>query len=227
MSIIDDREKDSNDPGPSLRLNRLRFDCFVIDLNRGCLIHNENEIALRPKTFKVLQFLVENCGRLVSKDELFAAVWPDIAVTDDTLVQSIGELRRALGEEGPRLIRTVPRRGYRFEALISVEPCPVATEPTATTFGEVHEANLFATALSNGRRQLFAVLALVTLLVPAALWAGFGSGWRSGERALIAPAAHGTGSRDAGWVCIHPVLRIRDRTYCPRRQNRFYLGNID
>src|SRR5215217_2676924 len=82
--------------------NRLRFDRYVLDLDRGSLLLGENEIALRPKTFAVLCFLAHNCGRLVSKDELFAAVWRDLAITDDTLVQSIGELRRALGSDGPR-----------------------------------------------------------------------------------------------------------------------------
>ncbi len=70
---------------------------------------------MRPKTFAVLCYLVQHPGRLVSKEELLAAVWPNLVVTDDTLVQSIGELRRALGEPGARLIVTVPRRGYRFE----------------------------------------------------------------------------------------------------------------
>ena len=95
----------------------LRFDRYVLDLDSGCLLLDESEIILRPKTFAVLRFLVENPGRLVSKDELFAAVWPNIAVTDDVLVQSVGELRRALADDGPRLIRTVPRRGYRFESV--------------------------------------------------------------------------------------------------------------
>ena len=75
---------------------RLRFDRYVLDLDPGCLLLDGNEITLRPKTFAVLRYLVENFGRLVSKDELFAAVWP-IRVTDDALVQSIGELRRGLG----------------------------------------------------------------------------------------------------------------------------------
>lgn len=101
------------------RLRRLQFDRYVLDLARGCLLDGAHEIALRPKTFAVLGYLVENAGRLVSKDELFAAIWPNLAITDDALVQSIGELRRALGEDGARLIRTVPRRGYRFEADVS------------------------------------------------------------------------------------------------------------
>ena len=95
-------------PPVQTRAKRLRFDRYVLDLDRGCLLLDGNEIALRPKTFAVLHYLIENSGRLVSKDELFAAVWPNLAITDDALVQSIGELRRALGDDGPRLIRTDP-----------------------------------------------------------------------------------------------------------------------
>lgn len=98
------------------------FDRYVLDLKRGCLLLDGDEITLRPKTFAVLQHLVENANRLVSKEEIFASVWPSISVTDDTLVQSIGELRRALGEDGLRLIRTIPRRGYRLESPVSLVP---------------------------------------------------------------------------------------------------------
>src|SRR5258708_4846712 len=110
---------------------RLRFDRYVLDLHSGCLLLDGNEIALRPKTFAVLNYLIENAGRLVSKDELFDAVWPNLAITDDALVQSIGELRRALGDDGPRLVRTVPRRGYRFESEVSVA-APAAQSSTGT-----------------------------------------------------------------------------------------------
>lgn len=106
--------------GSTLSVPRLAFERYVLDSKRGCLLHDGNEVALRPKTFAVLRYLVENAGRLVSKDELFSAVWPNLSVTDDTLVQSIGELRRALGEDGPHLIRTIPRRGYRFDCSVEV-----------------------------------------------------------------------------------------------------------
>src|SRR5882672_1080535 len=92
-----------------MEARRLQFDRYVLDLDRGCLVLDGSEIVLRPKTFAVLQHLVQNSSRLVSKEELFAAVWPNLIVTDDALVQSIGDLRRALGDHGPRLIRTVPR----------------------------------------------------------------------------------------------------------------------
>jgi len=115
---------------------QLRFDRYVLDLDRGSLLLDGNEIALRPKTFAVLRYLIENRDRLVSKEDLFAAVWPNVAVTDDALVQSIGELRKALGDDGPRLIKTVPRRGYRLEAGDAAArgaspPVSPATRPTA------------------------------------------------------------------------------------------------
>jgi adenylate cyclase len=108
------------DSSGQLQSRQLRFDRYVLDLDRGCLLFEGNDIALRPKTFAVLQYLIEHAGRLVSKDELFEAVWPGIAVSDDALVQSIGELRRAFSDDGPRLIKTIPRRGYRLETTMSV-----------------------------------------------------------------------------------------------------------
>lgn len=98
---------------------KLIFNEFTLDLARGCLFRNGEEIKLRPKSFDTLKHLVENSGRLISKDELFATVWPGTAVTDDSLVQCLIEIRRALGENGQQLIKTVPRRGYIFEAQIT------------------------------------------------------------------------------------------------------------
>jgi len=94
----------------------IRFDRYMLDLRRGTLRSGEDDIEIRPKTFQVLKLLVENAGRLVSKDEIVAAVWPDVFVTDDSVVQCVKELRRAFGPDGERLVRTVPRRGYRLEA---------------------------------------------------------------------------------------------------------------
>jgi TolB-like protein/DNA-binding winged helix-turn-helix (wHTH) protein/Tfp pilus assembly protein PilF len=119
-----------------MQARQLQFDRYVLDLDRGCLLLDGKEIELRPKTFAVLQHLVQNPRRLVSKEELFAAVWSNLVVTDDALVQSIGELRRALGDDGQRLIRTVPRRGYRLEydvstTALSPDPARGAVPPPA------------------------------------------------------------------------------------------------
>ncbi len=93
------------EPAAHQRSPQLWFDRFILDLDRGSLLLDGSEIALRPKTFAVPRYLSENSARLVSKDALLAAVWPNLAVTDDKVVQSIGELRRALRDDGPRLIR--------------------------------------------------------------------------------------------------------------------------
>ncbi len=97
----------------------LHFDRFTIDLRRGSLRSGVEEIWLRPKSFAVLRYLAQNAGRLISKNEIFAAVWPDSTVTDDSLVQCIGEIRYVLRDGAQRFLRTVPRRGYLFDAPIS------------------------------------------------------------------------------------------------------------
>jgi TolB-like protein/DNA-binding winged helix-turn-helix (wHTH) protein len=95
------------------------FDNFTLDLRRGCLRGAEGEIELRPKSFEVLRYLVENAGRLVPKDELIKAVWPSVIVTDESLARCVSDVRLALGDRGQRIIRTVPRRGY----LLAVRTC--------------------------------------------------------------------------------------------------------
>ena len=176
-----------------VQAKRLRFDRYVLDLDRGCLLLDGNEIALRPKTFAVLHYLVENSGRLVSKDELFAAVWPNLAVTDDALVQSIGELRRALGDDGARLIRTIPRRGYRFESDVSVvapvgqpsaDAAPVSRVLRCARSPSPHvgaRARIVATALTGSRIGLVAAF-LAVLLAAGVLWGGVGNRVEISER---------------------------------------------
>src|SRR5215472_1294413 len=106
----------------------LRFDRFALDLTRGCLRAGDQEINLRPKTFEVLCYLVEHAGQLVPKQELFEAVWPNVSVCDDSLVQCIRELRQKLGDDDHRLIRTAARRGYLLDATVSVQTPEFAGE---------------------------------------------------------------------------------------------------
>jgi TolB-like protein/cytochrome c-type biogenesis protein CcmH/NrfG len=97
----------------------IRFDRFALDVSRGSLASEVGEIWLRPKSFAVLRYLVENAGRLIAKDEIFTALWPNAIVTDDSLVQCISEIRQVLHDDGQRLIKTLPRRGYLFDAAIT------------------------------------------------------------------------------------------------------------
>lgn len=94
-----------------------RFDRFTLDLSRGALLAPDGtELALRPKSFALLRYLVENAGRLCSHDEIMQAVWPDVFVTEDSITQCVKEIRRALGDDQQRLLRTLPRRGYLLAA---------------------------------------------------------------------------------------------------------------
>ena len=61
-----------------------RFDRFTLDLARGALLGPEGaELPLRPKSFALLRLFVENAGRLLDRDTIMAAVWPDLFVTDE------------------------------------------------------------------------------------------------------------------------------------------------
>jgi DNA-binding winged helix-turn-helix (wHTH) protein len=88
---------------------------YVLDLSRGCLLSDGREIPLRPQTFSLLTHLAQRPGQIVAPDELLEALWPGLVVSDDTLLQSIDELRRALGDAEAKLITSVPGRGYRLD----------------------------------------------------------------------------------------------------------------
>ena len=91
-----------------------RFDRFRLDPDRALLLRDEAPVPLRPKSYDVLLYLVRNAGRVVSKEELLREVWAGVIVTDNSLVQCIGEIREALGDEGQAMVKTVARRGYVF-----------------------------------------------------------------------------------------------------------------
>jgi predicted ATPase/DNA-binding winged helix-turn-helix (wHTH) protein len=95
------------------------FGEFTLDLARGSLFRSSHEVKLRPKVFEALRYLVENSGRLVGKEELAHAIWPDSFVTDDSLVQCTVELRRALRDTEQQIIKTIPRRGYLFASAVT------------------------------------------------------------------------------------------------------------
>jgi TolB-like protein/DNA-binding winged helix-turn-helix (wHTH) protein len=84
------------------------------------------ETTLRPKTFELLALLLARPGELVTRSQILDALWPDLFVSDDSITQCVGELRRALGAEAARL-KTLPKRGY----LLEVVPAPVEAPKAA------------------------------------------------------------------------------------------------
>jgi DNA-binding winged helix-turn-helix (wHTH) protein len=91
----------------------MSFGDRIVDLDRDSLLDRQGAvIPLRPRAWLVLKFLAQRAGRLVEKNELLEEVWADCVVTEDSLVQAIGDIRRALGDAGRAALRTLPRRGY-------------------------------------------------------------------------------------------------------------------
>jgi len=106
------------DPSPAYRFGPYRLDPAERRLSRGGTV-----IPLRLKVFETLRVLVENAGRLLTKEELLQAIWPGVAVEENNLNHNVSMIRRVLGEKatGQSFIETVPRVGYRFVAAVEVE----------------------------------------------------------------------------------------------------------
>ena len=124
-----------------------QFESFRLDTANQCLWHNGDQVALPPKPFAVLRYLVENSGRLITHDELLDALWPETYVQPQVLRTYMLELRKVLKDDAgkPRFILTLPKRGYRFVALVT----DMAADGTGT---ELHgrEVPIVPSATSYG-----------------------------------------------------------------------------
>ena len=110
-----------------------RFGDYTLDTQAYELRLADEAIAIEPQVFDVLQHLIENCDRVVSKDDLIASVWSGRIVSDATLSSRINAARHAVGDSGKsqKVIKTVQRRGFRFVAPIEeiVESLPPQSRP--------------------------------------------------------------------------------------------------
>jgi TolB-like protein/DNA-binding winged helix-turn-helix (wHTH) protein len=159
---------------------RLAFSEFTLDVDRGALLGPDGAVKLRPKSYAVLRHLVEHPGRLVTKDELLDAVWGETVVTDDSLTQCLVEIRRALGDDSHRMVRTVPRRGYLFDTQVEMLGPGVSGQGhTPPVTPEV------ATPAQPAWAKAVALLAGAALVVALGWW---GVAGRDADRASSAPA---------------------------------------
>lgn len=100
------------------------FAPFLIDTAQHVLSRNGKPVSMTPKTFDLLLLLVENSGRMLTKDEMMKAVWPNTFVEESNLTQQISMIRKALGDTASeqRYIATVQGKGYRFAAEVKGPP---------------------------------------------------------------------------------------------------------
>ncbi|WP_070106129.1 ATP-binding protein [Burkholderia plantarii] len=114
---------------------------FEVDLAGRELLENGASVRLGARAFAILEMLVAADGRLVTKDALLDAIWPDTFVEENTLQVHLSALRRALGEER-NCIMTVPGRGYRLVRRAAAEPPRAAAHRAAPAGGASHATRL-------------------------------------------------------------------------------------
>ena len=173
---------------PSLISSLYAFGDFRVDPQNRVLMRAEEPVALTPKGFDVLLVLVRSGGRIVSKEELMQAVWPDSFVEESNLTQTVFMLRKALGETAKqKYILTVQGRGYRFGPEVSTVqpsnselpeiPAVVAgPEPVGRTEETLVQSK------ASGRRRAWVLALLVILVIGIAVWL-----YRPFQRAKAAP----------------------------------------
>jgi len=140
------------------------FDEFTLDLDRGALLRAGTDIKLRPKSFEVLNYLVERQGLLVTKDELLDAIWGQTGVAEDAVTHCVSDIRTAIHDQSQEMIQTVPRRGYIFDI-------PVTKHDRLVTTADAPSRSKLA---SSWPRWPLAA-ALVPVLGVAAVWWWFGN----------------------------------------------------
>jgi predicted ATPase/DNA-binding winged helix-turn-helix (wHTH) protein len=122
LGIVEGRLlQDSWSISPEAQDGMKQFGEFALDTRNESLLRSGAPIALPPKPYAVLLYLVEHPGRLITHDELLEALWPETYVQPQVLRTYMLELRKVLGDDAgqPRYIQTVPKRGYRFVASVT------------------------------------------------------------------------------------------------------------
>jgi DNA-binding winged helix-turn-helix (wHTH) protein/pimeloyl-ACP methyl ester carboxylesterase len=149
-----------------------RFGPFQLEVRERRLSRGSAVIPLRLKVFDTLRVLVENAGRLVTKQELLDTVWPETTVEENNLNHNVSVLRRALGDRatGQQYIETVPRVGYRFAApvettVVQLRPSASPPSPAAKARQEIRYCTT-----SDGVRLAYASAGNGPPLVKASNW---------------------------------------------------------
>jgi len=160
----------------------LRFSGFELDPERAELrAPDGGTIRLRPKTLEILRLLAGNAGRVLSKQQLMEAAWPNVHVGEDSLFQCIREIRAALGDDKREVVRVISGRGYLFQAEVTeaapaapeaastVQPAPTASDTKAATETTSEPARHFFD-FSRRRIAFASVAGLAVLGAALAVW---------------------------------------------------------
>jgi len=150
-----------------------QFGPFHLDARERRLSRGGETIPLRLKVFDTLLVLVENAGRLITKQELLDAIWPETTVEENNLNHNVSVLRKALGERatGQQYIETVPRVGYRFVAPVdTIAATPARPSTAAASLAAKTRQEIRYCTTSDGVRLAYAMTGSGPPLVKASNW---------------------------------------------------------
>jgi len=138
---------------------KYHFSEFQLDSAEAVLRHSGEIVPLQPKALQVLELLVKNQGRVVSRSEMLENLWRDVAVEESNLTVAISMVRRALGdnENGARFIETVPKRGYRFVPKVRITGKAKASQVNFTSMQiirKTHDGHVLDVGISPDARSL-------------------------------------------------------------------------
>jgi pimeloyl-ACP methyl ester carboxylesterase len=140
------------------------FGEYRLDPVAGQVYDGKETVALPPKAFALLRYLVSSAGRLVPKEELLEAVWPNVFVGDAVLKVTMRDVRKALGDDprAPRFIETAHRRGYRF--IAPVHAGAAATSAPRVNYARSGDVNIAYQVVGTGPIDLVFVMGWVSHL---------------------------------------------------------------
>jgi TolB-like protein/DNA-binding winged helix-turn-helix (wHTH) protein/Flp pilus assembly protein TadD len=169
-----------------------RFDRFKLDPLRRTLSRGDARIALQGRPFDTLAYLVQHNDRVVTRTELFAAIWPDRVVEENNLGQAIAAVRRALQDHAAEeLILTVAGRGYSIGVPVAFEPYELTASDNSATFALALAETATATPPSAAEGATGSRFAVISVLVFTAIMAATALLWyRAGQAPPFVPPAH-------------------------------------
>jgi TolB-like protein/DNA-binding winged helix-turn-helix (wHTH) protein/Tfp pilus assembly protein PilF len=207
-----------------------RFESFVFDPDAAGLLESGQPVALEPQVFSLLKYLVENRGRIVSKDELIDEIWQGRAISDAALNTRIRAVRRALGDDRAqqKYLRTYPKRGFQF-----VAPVAQVSAEEAASAAKFAAASAAADSERAHRRRSLPMLAGLGVLFFAIAAGGW---WMTREAAkapklsiAVLPFENLSADPEQGYFAdaftedlITDLSRIRDAFVIARRTSFTY-----